>query len=1290
MTTRNRLQQLLVGLLCLGQLLPANAALTEIANYPLGIDVTPPVKPNLLFILDDSGSMGQDYTPDYVVSNYHCNAHYDIDSWRTGCRLGEVPYMASGFNSQYYNPELRYAPPKKADGTSFPNANAEAVNTSSDRFATGGTINLLKNYPEVEYCSEPDPTDSNKCRRNLTGYTYPNSTYFYARLINYTNGDYYSRTAENSPYYFLTTTPPIWCSDTAKTICQASRTAVFRYPSYQSLSQSGVKPTAVVTIERLDTMDVGSIKVGAIEIFSGAAATESGSNAASRNAFAQLLVTRINASGTGFTAAQTTTASGTGSARITITGPNFSADINNVTPAINNGAGADSNIDSSKFSGGVAEVSTTGAVFQRVDIVPATTSYTKYTKRTDCAGSSCTYAEELQNFANWYQYYRTRMLSMKSSASAAFYNLSDQFRVGFSVISKGSGDESATNTVDDLAISDFDTTHKATWFARLLSARAHSYTPLRGALSRAGQLYAGKWGTDPIQYSCQQNFTLLTTDGYWNTNAELPTFGPYDASGAEVGDADSGKGAPFQDTFAGTGYSNTLADVAMHYYTNDLRGEATMPGRQNMVTFTLGLGVDGILKYSDAYQSGGSIDYNKILNGTLSWPNPIANAAEQRIDDLWHAAVNGRGTYFSAKDPDTVATSLSKALSQLEAKVGAASAAATSNLEPVAGDNFAYVASYETKTWVGNVQALEIDLIRGTLAETPTWETQPLLDAKAVAGTRTIYKFDSGATNNREPFTWANLTAAEQAYFNPTQLSQCTTGCTGVNSEYLYNFLIKGAGDTSTKLRARDHVLGDVVNTQPVFVGAPKFSYADAGYSSFKTTHETRSPVLYVAANDGMLHAFDATKDSTGGNELWAYVPTEVLPNLHKLADTNYENNHRYYVDGHLTVGDVYDGSAWRTILVGGLGAGGRSFFALDVTSPTNPKMLWEFTDTHMGLAFGNPLITKLADGKWVVLVSSGYNNVTGSGDGQGRLYAINAVTGVKEFDISTGVGSTTTPSGLGKINGWVEDAVRDNTTKWVYGGDNLGNVWRFDINNTIDPAGREAFKVVETGQPITTKVELGESAGGLRMVLFGTGRLLGLSDRSNTDQQTIYSVSDKGNGTFGLAHETLTTPRAAGSPLVQQTLTNQVVATGVDAGKTIRVASSNAVDLDTKRGCYVDLPEPGERINIDPKLQLGVFVLASNKPESSACTSGGESWLYQIDYQNCQQAGLLQDGITTYAATKIANALAVGINIVRLPGMKTVVLTRTSDNQNQTMGLGNSGSLPTERRVSWRELIRD
>lgn len=1058
------------------------------------------------------------------------------------------------------------------------------------------------------------------------------------------------------------------------------------------------------------------------------------------------------------------------------------------------------------------------------------------------------------NFANWYSYYRTRMQMMKTAAGRAFKDIGDSYRVGYSTIGY-SGTSSSSN--DFLKIADFDTTQKASFYTKLYKANPTHWTPLRAALSKAGQIYAGKLLTgsdDPVQYSCQQNFTILSTDGYWNDNEETSSYGPYGVNGrTEVGNQDGAELPPMYDgsvisnvtyttatitftdnnrttdtsvksitvngttitsdatratddedrlasrtadkinkagytatsnnnvvtikapasvgsitytpvvttnsgnmtitvtpftsvttTVSSGGASDTLADVAEYFYETDLRTSALgnctgalgsgtdvcennvlESGRDNqhsqhMTTFTLGLGVNGQLGYTEDYLSGGSADFNAISNGTKNWPNPIPNEGPTRIDDLWHAAVNGRGTYFSAQTPDSMVNGISKALSGAKIRSGAGAAAATSNLEPVAGDNFLFLATYRTSRWDGDLQAKTIDPNTGEVSSTSSWSAQQKLDLLVSASTddRTIYTFSSSATDKLKSFAWGNLSTTEKAYFNTmcapiVKLSQCNDTTSGPNltqaqkdmlsGQNLVNF-IRGqtgfeeqSGNTDQIYRDRDHVLGDMIGSQPVYVKAPPFAYLDDHYDDFKSSNKNRLAMVYVAANDGMLHAFEATTGLTSsGTEKWAYIPPMVLPNLYKLADKNYSTNHQYYVDGAPTIGDICPNAPtssctardWKSILVGGLNAGGKGYYALDITDPANPKALWNFTvddDEDMGFSFGNPIITKRGDGTWVVVFTSGYNNHTNGADGKGHLYILNANTGALLAKLNTTAGDTSTPSGLGKINAWI-DATTDNTAKRFYGGDLLGNVWRFDPDDRITPSGNLVTLLAELGnvspaglQPVTIKPELTEiTVGGVKyaVVDVATGRYLGISDLSDRSIQSIYALKDN------LTETGLGKVRAPG------TLVKQTLSTSAD-GNT-RTTSTNSVDWSTVSGWYLDLnpnnESPGERVNVDMQQQLGLLTVAGNVPESNACTPGGYSWIYSLDFSTGQYI----EGATGNFAGRRNDALTAGLKTLKLTTGKTITLVTDTggsitvfDDPSSNPGTGNGA-----RRVSWRELI--
>ena len=664
------------------------------------------------------------------------------------------------------------------------------------------------------------------------------------------------------------------------------------------------------------------------------------------------------------------------------------------------------------------------------------------------------------------------------------------------------------------------------------------------------------------------------------------------------------------------------------------------------------------------------------------------------MDDLWHAAVNGRGQYYSALNASSLADAIKGVVNEVSAAPGAAAAAATSSVDLVVGDsNQVFRASYTTVSWTGELEALSIDGTTGTISSTPIWSAQALLDV-ATPSARKIY-FNGGGS--LAAFTFANMSAAQKAYFSNIclQAGQCadleandkTEANKGAN---LVNYL---RGDTTYEsptsglkalYRDRKHILGDLINGAPVRVGKPPFSYGDSGYADFVASKADRKPVVYVAANDGMLHAFSAD-DEDGGTELWAYVPTVVMPKLYKLADKNYGTNHQYYVDGAPVMADIKVGNTWKTILVGGLGAGGAAYYALDITDPENPSLLWEFTDANLGLSLGNPVIGKRpSDGSWVVAFASGYNNT--AGDGLGRLYVLNANTGAPVVvngagdavnSIATSAGSSTTPSGLAKINAWVTSR-SNNTIERIYGGDLEGNLWRFDIDNRVAPhlsAMRLAKLQVDasTPQAITTKPELAKIATKV-VVTVGTGRYLGLSDINTTAQQSVYAIKDN------LTDTGWGDVRANTADFVKQTLTL------ASATATTATVSDHAVNWATKGGWWVDLPHSGERVATNMALLGGTIMVGTAIPSGDACTTGGSSWFYGLDATN---GGVVNSAVPAGQLWSDSALIAGQTQIRDSDGNKRNLVTDTAGNIRTQEVTGASSGLGSARRSSWRELTQ-
>lgn len=837
-----------------------------------------------------------------------------------------------------------------------------------------------------------------------------------------------------------------------------------------------------------------------------------------------------------------------------------------------------------------------------------------------------------QNFANWFSYYRTRMLMMKSSAGLAFSAMDSSYRIGFSRIGRLSGKNYKSSGF--LNIDNFDGTQKSAWYDLLYSVSPGGGTPLKKALSAVGEIYSGVIPggvVDPIQYSCQQNFEILTTDGYWNANGD----------GVSVGNQD-GSDIP-RPMFDGAGQENNLADVAMKYFKHDLRttgpystnnvpNSPAFPlatsgnaGRQMMRTYTLGLGMEGTLNYTPDYETNTDTAVNDFIglkNGTKNWPTIIGDKLST-IDDLWHAAVNGGGKFFSAKDPNAVAASLQSALNDISGMMASVSAADVSNEFMTAADNKAYNSRYKTQEWTGDVLAKVVDVTSTSYLATDLWSAQALLAGRA-ASTRVIYSCTGSCTSftNFDATTYATHTAIAAGVTSlKTANSLNSTQQNAIDGTKLVNYL---RGDQSNEpttaspslsattalFRQRTKTLGAIIHGGNQYIKASDKAYADAGYSTFSRANLTRRAMVYAPANDGMLHAFDATT----GAELWAFIPPSLLPRLWKQADRSFGSNFQYFVDGRPTITDVQIGSDWKTILIGGLRGGGGEYYAIDITDPASPAPLWSFKDSKLGQTYGLPVVGKIGR-DWKVLLSSGYDN----SDNKGYVFVLNAGTGVLEKTFPTTCTATDGSCGISKIGVLMEEANVDDTIKMAYAGDLAGNLWRFDVTK---PQG-DAILVAKTGTaslrqpissaPLITEMPEYKNSGGIaaHYVTFGTGRFLHQSDMTNRDQQTIYGLFvDPSLSSIDNSFTALST---------SSSLITLDISSGVDK-VTLTRAADTALDnnlatcKNSTKGWRADLPITMERIPNDPRSFNGdTAIYTSVIPKADSCTPGGVSRTYNM-----------------------------------------------------------------------------
>jgi len=1000
------------------------------------------------------------------------------------------------------------------------------------------------------------------------------------------------------------------------------------------------------------------------------------------------------------------------------------------------------------------------AIFVRTDIVPGVTSYPKGIGRTDCNGATCSYDEEMTNFANWYAYYKSRNQMMKTAVGQAFQSLSSSYNVGIVSLSTAAAEGGMTPPKE------FSSNNRSDWYSRLYAMNGDQSTPIRQALHAIGKMYANKapYNYDlksaAVQYPCQQNFTFITTDGYWNGGAAADVVNNDNVeSTARFCTRASGCLDPAAQTY------NSLADVALYWYNGgsnsalvslrddleDWKKKGLVPAasgdnqRLHMNTYALGLGVDGIMNYDPNYDtlpaSGG--DFFNLKNGVTkgcpwngggayNWPDPKTSdnggsaAYQSRVDDLWHAAINGHGKYFSASDPTQVVQGLSEALTNIQVRVGAASAAATSTPNISQEDNDIFSSTFTTVKWYGELSDRKLDTATGIVGTTTSWTSSDTVGLKVAntSDTRVILMLDtSKPTPTLKNFKYAEMTATERAWFDNkcNVLSQCAgltvANQTIVNSGATIVGWLRGqqayADDNILRAYARTDktpanasgplpiVIGDIASSKPAYLRDPRKGYTSTEYATFKTKWAGRAPRVFVAANDGMLHAFDAKT----GEERWAYVPRITMKKLPVQASLTYGLNHQFTADGAPEVGDVKIGTEFRSLLVSGLNAGGRGFYALDVTDPAAaPKAMWELCadatlcsnyDPDIGLSFGNPQFGTWKDAggveRWVVFLTSGYNNVPGSdglnvGDGKGYLYVVDAATGRILKKTPTGAGDTATPSGFARISAITPNPQIDPLITQVYGGDNLGKMWRIDFTGAGDPT-VVLMGDADSTHPITTKPDITlcevatkndqgvVTSGTTKTVIFGTGRLLDLGDIRDLTTQSVYVLKDTGTGIK--ASEWRTSPAMA-----QQSLAV------TDAGN--YKISGPDVDLGTQAGWFFDLDQnKGERVNLDPRVVSGTLNVVSNIPTNSdACSVGGTSNLYQLNV--CTAKPLLNDATDGMIAGRgLSNdAAAVGYIIVRLPGGGLKLVGTTAKGDNITVDVP-SAKQQEPRKAGWRR-VRD
>lgn len=877
-----------------------------------------------------------------------------------------------------------------------------------------------------------------------------------------------------------------------------------------------------------------------------------------------------------------------------------------------------------------------------------------------------TLAQELTNYATWFSYYRTRNKMAKGGASEAFGGLEKNYRIGFDTIwNRGGGGVSLggnnpsypipTSRNNGLFEDKTGALNRTEFFGRLQDVIAYNGTPLHGALQRAGRYFSRSDDASPWrdgagnELSCRQNYALMATDGYWNNNG---SGGGYTF---DVGNAD--KNGKYPDT-----YSNTLADVAHYYWANDLRTDRNMPNNvrptsqdeatwQHMVTFGISIGAQGTL--------------DPTKSAPAKWPDPTQAEDARRIDDLWHASLNGRGAFVVASDTEKFAAALKSALQSIDARTASGSNIASSSTK-TESSTLTFVAGFTSVSWIGDMKASPFNASLTGVSSTPLWQLSETFKS-------------SGGVNATGFSSRTILTSAGgvAALFNDSIPNAAvfarSSGQDAVSASDNIAYLRGDQSKEKSKggvLRTRAYPIGDIVDSSPAYVDDSK--------------------TVFVGANDGMMHGIDAKT----GKVLFSYVPKGLdFTSLATLSSQSYE--HRYFVDGQIDVISREKQGSGKNILIGALGRGGRGVFALDVTNPASmgvPNVLWDETfqtpvaatdpDSDMGYVFGPVRIRNGNEGKTYALVPNGIDSPSGSA----TLYAYElSATGsvIKKHKLvaATGPDNGLMSTGMADLNG-------DGKVDVVYGGDLKGNIWRWDFTGLNPGAAVKVFQAKDgagNAQSITGGLGVGRDTSGRLFVGFGTGRFISNGDVPSADApqltQSIYGIIDSGTTISGrdkLQGRTI--------PFSGKT------AKGEDA----RGFENYSVLQSTKQGWYIDLPVP-ERVTSAPTIYGSAMYLASQIPATGADCSGatGSGFVNALNLftgTSPKSGGYFTDqtGLTGKdGSTGVIGSVGVS------GGMPTEVnLTSALATWGTGGGLDTgSGGIPSPTggqpsRISWREII--
>ncbi|NLX20030.1 MAG: hypothetical protein GXY53_12240, partial [Desulfobulbus sp.] len=872
-------------------------------------------------------------------------------------------------------------------------------------------------------------------------------------------------------------------------------------------------------------------------------------------------------------------------------------------------------------------------------------------KRKDALGNSVTDPAELaymvrQDFADWFSFYRKRILTTKAAIGLSVEGMKG-VELGLHTINRSSSAPLAL-------IENADGAAKNTYLSIIYNLRAEGSTPLRRGLWEVGKYfqkgdsgdYSGLRTTSGLGTRKGPHCTSPDDSVFWDAHPDVDndtcddsggecqrayviamTDGFYNESFSSVGNIDANSAYNTYSVFR-DGVGNTLADVAMYFYATDLdpslgdnvpaKGFDNNP-KQHLVTYAVAFGVSGQYdpnRFPDCLPSCKSpgvdgcpriddlrtVDWAEysstsgiFTKACPAWWNDNPNGAQshRRIDDLYHAAVNSRGSFLNASDPQELVAAMQTIKDLIEDQTGTASSVSI-NANKVEEDTLLFQTTYDSSDWSGD-----------TLAK--------CLDSSGLVSSCSFVSCEQGCST-----AYATCIASCPEGDGDCQTAcrtarqSCTAACTGQTCAQIHVTCLAGCTDASCQAACNNANRTCQLNPPEVkWSAAKKLSSVEAAnrkiitsteaglgvafqwdeltplmktqlqgdvhilnYLRGDSTYERRNDAAHfrnfrnrsgklgdfinaepyhyanknlgidwviVGANDGMLHVFDGDT----GEEVFAYIPQEVFRNLYLLSQETYNENHKFFVDGYVTVQDLGN----RVILVGGLGKGGKGYFALDLTAAATHKsdieanagniVLWEYTPAsfpsitnirdNLGYSFSRPQIVKsnATDADWVLVFGNGYESV----NMRAVLFGVGLNTsGSIQWTrtIDTGVGDSTNGT---NCNGLSSPALihpqGDRKNDFAYAGDLLGNLWKFDLNATdkdgwniyfedtskvkqpLFQARSEAgYRQPITMQPVITSACPLDTKG--YMILFGTGRILDPSaDFLDQSVQTVYGIWD-------------------------------------------------------------------------------------------------------------------------------------------------------------------------------------